>query len=137
METHFDLTDPEFEKSFAECTLSPAIFSHEAHLRLAWIHIDKNGIEQAKVNIQNQIKDFVAHVGAKDKYHHTLTITAIHAVHHFMNKSESNNFIDFISEFPQLKGNFKKLIASHYSFDIFESAAARNEFVEPDLLPFE
>lgn len=137
MEKHFELSDAEFERQFASCQLNPSIFSHEAHLRLAWIHIDKYGIEQAKENIQKQLQDFVAHVGAMGKYHKTLTIVAVEGVNHFMKKSKSDNFKDFIIEFPQLKNNFKELIGSHYSFDIFKSIKARTEFLEPDLLPFE
>ena len=96
METHFELSDADFEAQFADCKLDPSIFNHEAHLRLAWIHIDKYGIEQAEENIQKQLQDFVAHVGAKDKYHETLTIVAVQAVNHFMQQSKSDNLQDFI-----------------------------------------
>lgn len=136
MEKHFELSDAEFENEFANCTLAESIFSHEAHLRLAWIHIDKYGLEQARDTIQEQLQDFVTRVGAKDKYHKTLTIVAVQGVEHFMKRSGSDNFKDFISEFPQLKNDFKELVGSHYSFDIFNSAKARTEFIEPDLLPF-
>ena len=37
MEQHYTLTDNEFEKQFQTSSLDPAIFTHEAHLRLAWI----------------------------------------------------------------------------------------------------
>jgi hypothetical protein len=43
-EKHLDLSDNEFEKQFINCELSPDIFSHEAHLRLAWINIKKMGL---------------------------------------------------------------------------------------------
>ncbi len=137
MEKHFELSDAEFEKQFANCKLDPSIFSHEAHLRLAWINITNNGLEQAKENIQKDLQRFVAHVGAGNKYHKTLTIVAVQAVNHFMQQSKSNSFKDFIKEFPQLKDNFKELISSHYSFDIFSSLKAREDFLAPDLLPFE
>jgi len=136
MEHHFELSDADFERQFSNCQLNPSIFSHEAHLRLAWIHIDKYGLEQARENIQQQLQDFVAHVGSADKYHKTLTIAAVEAVNHFMKKSKSDNFKDFIMEFPQLKSNFRELISSHYSFDIFASPEAKSEFLVPDLLPF-
>ena len=136
MEEHYQLSDQEFEKQFIDCKLNPSIFSHEAHLRLAWINIYQYGIEQAEVNIQEQLQHFVAHVGAKDKYNATLTVAAIRAVGHFMKKSNDDNFIEFIKEYPQLKGNFKALISSHYSFDVFNSAKAKEEFLEPDLQPF-
>lgn len=136
MEKPFELLDSEFEKLFRNTALNPSLFNHEAHLRLAWIHIQKYGVEQAKINIHNQIKSFVVHVGAEDKYNITLTIAAIEAVNHFIGKSRSNTFKEFIAEFPQLKNNFKGLIESHYSFDIFNSEKAKKEFLAPDLSGF-
>lgn len=137
MEEHFSLSDTEFEQQFNNCVLNPAIFSHEAHLRLAWINIDRYGIEQAEKNIPIQLQKFVRFVGAADKYNKTLTIAAIKAVYHFMLKSKSENFQGFIAEFPRLKNNFKELMSCHYGFDIYHSKKAKVEFLEPDLLPFD
>ena len=137
MEKHYNLSDLEFEQQFVDCKLDPAIFSHEAHLRLAWININRYGMEQAEKNIQKQLQHFVESVGAKDKYNTTLTIAAIKAVGYFKEKSKADNFKDFIEEFPQLKNNFKALIGSHYSFDIFNSNKAKTTFLEPDLIPFD
>ena len=94
MEKLLELSDTEFEKQFISCELNSADFSHEAHLRLAWINIDRYGILQAEKNIQNQLKRFVEFVGAKDKYNLTLTLAAIKAVYHFTLKSKSDNFRD-------------------------------------------
>ena len=137
MENHFDLSDSDFEKKFISCKLNPLVFTHEAHLRLAWININKYGIKQAEKNIQNQLQKFVKFVGAKDKYNMTLTLAAIKAVYHFMLKSNSHNFKDFITEFPQLKYNFKELMDCHYGFDIYTSEKAKTVFLEPDLIPFD
>jgi len=137
MEQHFNLTDTEFEQQFENCTLNPEIFSHEAHLRLAWIHIRKYGLETAIQNVSRQLIEFVDSVGARNKYNHTLTIAAIKAVSHFINRSSSDNFMDFIEEFPRLKFNFIDLINIHYKTDIFNSDKAKQEFIEPDLVPFD
>lgn len=137
MTDHFQLSDVDFEKQFESCQLNPELFSHEAHLRLAWIHIKKYGIDKTLQNIQMQLKAYVKHVGAEDKYHKTITIAAVKAVYHFILKSESDNFQDFITEFPRLKHNFKGLMDSHYSVDIFSSKNSKKEYLEPDLLPFD
>ena len=134
---HNQLTDSNFIEQFKNGSLNPQIFNHEAHLRLAWLYIDMFGIKQAEKDIQKQLQNFVEIVGAKDKYHKTLTIVAIRIVNHFMQKSETNNFTDFINEFPQLKSEFKELVSTHYSFNIFNSERARSEYLEPDLLTFE
>lgn len=137
MQNHFILSDAEFAGQFASCRLDPALFNHEAHLRLAWILIDAYGIKTAIKKIQEQLQDFVDHVGARDKYNMTLTIAATKAVYHFMLKARSNSFRDFIMEFPQLKFNFRGLMEAHYAIDIFTLPQARVEFLEPDLLPFD
>ena len=136
MESHFKFSDKEFEQLFMDCQLPPSIFNHEAHLRLAWIHIHQYGKMQAEKNIQEQLKNFVAFLGAKDKYNTTVTVAAIKAVAHFYGQSKTDNFKDFILEHPQLKNNFRDLIARHYSFDIFKSNEAKSHYLEPDLIPF-
>lgn len=137
MENYFELSDAEFERKFNSCKLDPSDFSHEAHIRLAWINIKFYGIGQAEKNIQNQIKKFVDFVGASEKYNTTLTIAAIKIVYHFFLKSRSDNFKDFISEFPRLKYNFKDLMNSHYGLDIINSRKAKMEYLKPDLMPFD
>ena len=87
MENHFNLSDIDFEKRFISCQLDPSDFTHEAHLRLAWININNYGLEQAQLNTENQIQKFVEFVGAKNKYHMNLTLAAIRAVHYFSLKS--------------------------------------------------
>ena len=135
-EKHFKLSDTEFENQFNHCSFDEKLFTHEAHLRLAWIHIKNYGIEEAIENVSDQLLNFVNHVGAKDKFNKTLTVAAIKAVNHFVLKSKADNFKDFITEFPQLKNRFKELIKTHYSFDVFNSNEAKEKFLEPDLVPF-
>ncbi len=137
MEQHFTLMDIEFEEQFKSCSLHPAIFTHEAHLRLAWIHIHKYGANIAIDNIRSQLQNFVEHLGAKNKYNETVTIAAIKAVYHFILRSKTDNFEDFIAENQSLKNNFKELLAFHYETDVFNSPIAKEKFLTPELLPFD
>ena len=137
MNNHFNLDDAAFEAAFKNCTLDPELFNHEAHLRLAWIYIDKYGVDTAIENICTQLKDYVKHLGAESKYNATVTIAAIRAVYHFKLKSASNNFRDLIKEFPRLKYSFKALLECHYKTDIFNSEVAKKTYLEPELLPFD
>lgn len=137
MEKHFELSDNEFIKQFYNCKLNPDVFTHEAHLRLAWINIKKDGVLTAEENILNGLQKYVTHLGAKDKFNKTLTVAAIKAVYHFMIKSKAEDFKAFISEFSRLKYNFKELMACHYGFDIYNSSMAKTEYLQPDLIPFD
>lgn len=134
---HRQLSDNQFMEQFRNGSFDPELFNHEAHLRLAWLSIDRFGLDQAEENIQHQLQRYVEIVGAKDKYHMTLTIVALKIVNHFMKKSKSDNFHDFIEEFPKLKYAFQELINAHYSYNIFTSDKARSMFLEPDLLTFD
>ena len=136
MEKHFELANGEFEEQFANCTLDPALFTHEAHLRLAWIHIAQYGPDAAIDNICDQIMAFDNTHGKGDKFNRTVTVAAVMAVYHFMKKSCADSFEIFMAAHPELKTNFKELLSTHYSFDLFNNEKARTEFVEPDLEPF-
>jgi hypothetical protein len=137
MEHPAESSDDLFEQQFKDCTLDAATFNHEAHLRLAWIHIKKYGEEAAIKNICAQLIAFTQSLGAEDKYNKTLTIAAIKAVNHFINKSIDDTFDQFIASFPRLKNNFRDLIASHYSADVYIMETAKKQYLEPDLLPFD
>lgn len=135
-EDHFALTDQEFEDQFRDLTLDPILFTHSAHLRLAWIHITKYGADLSLETIRHQLSNFVQHVGAEDKYHDTVTIAAIKAVNHFVRKSNSKTFKAFLREFPALENNLIGLIGSHYSYDVLTSQEAKRSYQEPDVQPF-
>lgn len=137
MGDHYSYSDCELEEQFRNCEFPAPLFSHEAHLRLAWIHLTKYGQERAVRNITRELRSYVVFLGAEDKYNETLTVAAVKAVWHFMLRSEARNFKDFIAENPRLKYNFKDLIFQHYSTDIFNSPAAKKKFQEPELLPFD
>ena len=122
---------------FADKSVDPLVFSHEAHLRLAWIHINKYGVSKAIDNITRQIKAFAAHHGDHKKYNETITVASVKVVNHFIMKSKSTTFNGLISEFPRLKDQFMGLFNSHYSAELFRSVEAKINYIDPDLLPFD
>ena len=103
MTSHLQLSDAEFEEQFRRATLDPIVFNHEAHLRLAWIHIRKYGLDTAIDNICTQLTAYVGKLGASEKFNKTLTVAAIKAVHHFINRSDREDFLHFIQQDPRLK----------------------------------
>jgi len=136
LKTLSQLSDPEFEEQFANLTLRPTLFSHTAHIRLAYIHIQKYGLTRAEKNMCIQINRFATHHGEADKFNTTVTIAAVKVVYHFMQKSSSDNFTDFIQEFPRLITNFKELLDAHYGFNVFADKTAKKSYVAPDLMAF-
>ena len=137
MTDHKEYSDFDFVAAFQQCKLLPGQFSHEAHLRLAWLYLGEFGLDITLERLQDDLKNYVTYWGAMDKYNTTLTIASIRAVHHFMLKSKFHTFSDFIAEFPRLKYQFKELLACHYKTDIFNNESAKQVYLEPELLPFD
>jgi hypothetical protein len=135
-EKHHLLTNQQFEEKFKNCTLPPVLFTHEAHLRLAYIHVTKYGLNKAIENLCQQIANFDIKFGDGTKFNKTVTIASAQVMNHFINKSKSTNFKELLDEFPNLKNNFLGLLKSHYTLDIFNDKKAKQEYLEPDLLPF-
>ncbi|MEL6536219.1 MAG: hypothetical protein AAFQ98_12460 [Bacteroidota bacterium] len=134
---HYFLSDRELAKRFANCTLNPELFNHEAHLRLAWIYIKLYGLEKAEIYLCDQIQQFDATFGNGTKFHRTLTMAAAKMVNHFMLKSTATDFASFIREFPRLKTNFRDLLSQHYGVDVYLHSSAKQVYLEPDRLPFD
>ena len=86
MEKHYRFSDEMFEERFREGKFPPLYFSHEAHLRLAYIHIKKYGVEQSIENMCTQIYDFAIKYGVTMKFNATVTYASIHIMNHFMKK---------------------------------------------------
>ena len=137
MKTHRALPDHEFLARLQSATLDAGLFNHEAHLRLAWLHLKQNKKDEAIANTCNVIAHYVNVLGAFDKFNKTLTIAAVEAVHHFMGKTRADSFERFIEDCPALATNFRDLLQTHYSFDIFSSNSAKSNYIAPDLVPFD
>nr|WP_299172887.1 hypothetical protein [uncultured Allomuricauda sp.] len=135
--SHSQLNDREFQELFKTTALSPHLFTHEAHLRLAWLYLKKYGEKKAVDKACNEIRQFDKLHGNGDKFNTTVTVASVKTVHHFMQKSGSTDFGAFIKEFPRLKFAFRALLDQHYGIDIFSSEQARVSYIEPDVLPFE
>ena len=110
MQYHWILTDRQLEINFEHGLLHPRFFTHETHLRLAWIHIRKYGVAQAMLNLCDQISRFDQVSGTGMKYSPSLTITAVKLIGMEMEKFNCSDFKEFISRSPELMYNFKALI---------------------------
>ncbi|WP_067029637.1 hypothetical protein [Allomuricauda sp. CP2A] len=134
---HSQFSDSEFVEAFENGNLNPKLFDHEAHLRMAWVYIQNHGEQKAVEKACSGIKHFDVVHGKGNKFHTTITVAAVKVVHHFVKKSSSSTFSDFIEEFPRLKVAFKELLDQHYGFNIFSDEKAKASYVPPDLLSFD
>ncbi len=136
MDSHFDLDDAEFEKQLEDCSLDPMIFDHEGHLRMAYIQINKYGIDYACDNMCRQIQDFDATYGTGRIFHTTLTYCSIQIVNQFMNRTKTKSFKQFLSLYPILKKDFKSLVNNYYTDSLLRKDIARLVYIPPDINDF-
>ena len=136
MSPHYQLTDAEFLRQFTNLRLQPTWFTHEAHLRLAWINLQQQPVDTAASMLCDQIRAFDQKFGEGKQYNKTVTVAATKVMHHFIAKGKATQFPELLEEFPRLKTHFKDLLFCHYSFDIFKNGEAKHKYLEPDLLPF-
>jgi len=126
------MTDQEFLTAFEQHTLTE--FPHRSHIRMAWLYLRASGWERGQEQIRQGIQQFAAALGADRKYHETITVFWARLVNHAINCDPGIDSFDvFIERYPFLLNG--KLQASHYSRDLIASEAARQRWIEPDLLP--
>lgn len=128
------LSDDAFLEAFEACTLPAEAFRHANHVRLAWIYLRRAPCDEASKRMERSIRDFAAHHGASQKYHHTLTGVWMRLVAEAVARTpEIDAFEAFLGTHPHLGD--KGLPYRYYTPQRLDSDAARAGWVEPDLLP--
>jgi hypothetical protein len=126
--------DVRFRSAFEACTSTPSEFTHQAHVRLAYVYLVESDVEVAVQRMRAALLTFLDHYEIpRSKFHETMTRAWVLAVHHFMTKSTSSSAADFIAKNPELLDT--RIMLTHYSASVLFSADARASFVEPDLDP--
>ena len=76
------MTDQEFLHAFESGHLSPAEFHHRDHLRLAWLEVDRLGLEAGAAAVASGIRRFATAHGHHRLCHETLTRFWVRIVAH-------------------------------------------------------
>ena len=116
------LNDDEFVRGFESCELSPDLFHHRDHIRMARIYLDRLGPNAATERFRSAIIRYAAHLGKSDKYHETITIAWMRLVI-ATSPEDHDKLLD------------KKYIETFYSPELLATDSARTQFVEPDRAP--
>jgi hypothetical protein len=133
---HRKLDNDAFELAFANKEFRPGWFTHEAHIRLAFIHIKKYGYTRALSNIREQIRGFAENLGIYDKYHDTVTVAAVIMTAEAMENTKHSSFQLFIEHDGAYLLNFKDLLNEYYSYNLFKDQKSRTHWVAPDKRSF-
>lgn len=112
-EKHRQLSDKDFTRLFEEGTLEPDVFTHEAHLRLAWLLIKEHGLQLATEMLCSQIMHFDRQHGKGTKFNKVITLAAAQLVDDLQRQSHDRSFMDFIGRHPRLFSDFGTLLAPY------------------------
>ena len=124
--------DRDFRAAFEACSVMPAAFNHEAHLRLAYIYLVEHGPAGAERRIRQALLAFLnTHGVPAARFHETLTCAWVQAVSHFMTRAASSSFAEFAANSQPLLDS--KVMLTHYSAETLFSPEARVSWIAPDL----
>lgn len=123
----------ELTRIMAEITSGGQRFGHRQHIQLAFIAGRRHGAGAAPDLMRGWIKQIAAAHGAPEKYHETITVAWARLVaYHVAADPSLHSFDAFVDRHPALLD--KTLLARHYSAAALGSAAAKTNWVEPDLI---
>lgn len=126
------MTDGEFLAAFEACTLPRPAWTHEAHVRMAWLYLARLPAAEAEQRARAGIRRYNASVGS-DGYHETITVAFVRVIAGRVRDGES--FAAFRDREPDLFDRKLTALHRHYSPDRLKSPEARERFVAPDREP--
>lgn len=121
----------DFDALMAQVMAVADRFGHRQHVHLTWLAVREHGTSAAITLISDGIRRTARYAGAPQKYHATISeawvrLVALHAT------GDSDDFDAFAQHYPALLD--KRLLARHYRSSTLASPAARQRWVEPDLV---
>jgi hypothetical protein len=132
------MKDEEHLHRFEDHTLPIELWNHRAHLKVAYLYLQRFSFEETLSRLQTGIRAYNAAKGIKDTptggYHETMTQAWLHLVHTTLCQfGPAENADAFFDAQTQLSG--KRTLLLFYSRDCIMSPEAKASFVTPDLAP--
>lgn len=124
----------EVVRRFEACTFEAGEFKHREHLTVILWYLEQLDVPEAAARMQAGLYKFLDHHGVnRQKYHETITVFWVRKVRALLSQSEGEHaLVETANEVISTCGD-AKLINDYYSQELIDSAAAREEWVEPDL----
>lgn len=128
------MTDDEFLAAFEAAAIPRPEWTHEAHVRMAFLYLSRFRAELALERVRGGIKKLNARIGGSpDGYHETITVAFVRVIASRLVRGD--DFPTFRDRNPDLLDRTLTALLRHYSKDRLHSPEARREFVEPDVSP--
>ena len=128
------MTDTEFLEAFEGCSLPEEQWTHAAHVRMAWLYLQRMPLSEAIPVVRDGIKRYNASLKKLLAYHETITQVFLQLISRRIQHSGGHqSFADFCNENPDLLDRNMNALLIYYRKETLFSQAARDGFVEPDL----
>lgn len=122
----------EFVQAMEKLRFPIGKFNHEAHIRLAWIYLQKYQFLEGMIAFRDTLKRFAAHHGAAEKYSETITLIFVLLVHDRMALSPCQDWPSFQESNPDLFGGWRALLSKLYDQKILDLPSVKKQFHLPD-----
>jgi len=130
--SHHDLDDQNFLGLLEAGTLEPALFNHEAHIRVGYLYLRDGSFTSALDRMRDTLVRFTIIVGAEGKYHETITAAYLALINEQLQRNgDGGGWSGFIANNPDLLA--ADLISRYYDPTTLKSEIARATFVLPAL----
>ena len=147
------MTDDEFLCAFERCSLGRRDWTHEAHVRMAWLYLTRipaggevfdrvrNGIKKLNSAFVRRQQMMCAVKSPKPKdprgldgYHETITRCFLSGVRHFLADADTRRpLVELVNELLLSPAGRRDWPLRFYSRERLFSVEARREFISPDL----
>lgn len=123
------VSDQRFIENIESLKLKPCYFTHEGHIRLAWLYLKEYELSVAVSKTCQTIKTFAESLGAHTKFHMTITSALVHIIHAKM--LDEDSWQSFIDNNSKLIDNSFEELHNYYDLNTLKSEYARLNFVLP------
>jgi hypothetical protein len=131
------MTDTEFLEAFEGCSLPEDQWTHQSHVRMAFLYLQQMPLSVAIPVVRDGIKRYNASLKKTLAYHETITQAFLHLINHRMQRNARRQpFVEFCSENPDLFDRNMRALLMHYRKETLFSQEAREAFLKPDLAEF-
>lgn len=128
------MTHHDFLKAFEECSLTECQWTHQAHVRMAWLYLRQQPLTEVIPVVRDGIQRYNASLRKPLAYHETITQAFLRIISHRMqSRDDQDTFEEFCIENPDLLDRELTVLLTHYQKETLFSPAARETFVNPDL----
>ena len=131
------MDDTALWEAFHAQTLTHAEWNHEAHLRVAWLHVSRYALDEAHLRMRAGIIRLNQKHGlvetAERGYFETLTFAWLALVGAAQREVRAATSPELLVARPELRD--KERVLRHYSRDLLRTVRARAVLVPPDLEP--